>query len=114
MEKGSNKIFIIIRLVLFFFLIFATIPSLSEEAWQTELHQIDREIQELKELKEKYESSAERNENNALRWQFRNETYKDARDAWDRAERDRAKVKELEEQITEREKKRAEIIRKHS
>lgn len=68
-------------------------------AWQEEVKKIDRQIYELQELQEKLRASAQRSVNNAMRWQFQNENYMDARRAWDKAAADKQKIQEIQDQI---------------
>lgn len=81
--------------------------------WQEEVKQIDTQIAQLQDLQEKYRSSARINANNAMRWQFQNESYLDARRAWDKAAQDKQKVQEIQDQIDDLQTRKTDILKKH-
>lgn len=81
--------------------------------WQDEVKQIDRQIEQLKDLQDRLRSDAQRNVNNAMRWQFQRENYLDARRAWDRVAADKQKIKELQDQIDDLEAKKQKILKEH-
>jgi len=81
--------------------------------WQEEVTSIDKQIEQLQDLQDRYKSSAERNVNNAMRWQFQNENYLDARRAWDQAAQQKQKIREIQDQIDDLKKKRNQILKEH-
>lgn len=74
------------------------------------MRQIDAQIAELNDLQERYRFGIEKNINNAMRWQFQNENYMDARRAWDKIAQDKKKIKEIQEQIDDLEDRKAKIL----
>lgn len=82
-------------------------------AWQDEVKQIDQQIQQLQDLQNKLRSNAQRNANNAMRWQFQRENYLDARRAWDHVAADKQKIKEIQDQIDDLETRRQNILKEH-
>lgn len=90
--------------------------GLSVEAksnWQEEVTQIEAQIEELKNRQEKYRSSATRNSNNAMRWQFQSENYSDARKAWGKVAQDKQKIEEIQDQINDLEAHKLQILQEH-
>ena len=81
--------------------------------WQDEVAEIDKQIGQLQDLQDRYKSSAERNVNNAMRWQFQNENYLDARRAWDQAAQEKQKIRELQDQIDDLRRRRDGILKEH-
>lgn len=86
---------------------------LASQSWQDEVAKYDREIGHLQDLQDRHRSSAERSVNNAMRWQFQNENYLDARRAWDKAAQDKQKIQEIQDQIDDLKNKRDELLKKH-
>lgn len=80
---------------------------------QEEIKQIDAQIEQLEDLQDKLRSSAQRNINNAMRWQFQNENYLDARRAWDRAASDKQKIQELQDQIDDLKARKQKIMQEN-
>lgn len=76
---------------------------------QEEIAQIDKQIVSLQDLQDSLRSSAQRNANNAMRWQFQKENYMDARRAWDQVASDKQKIQELQDQIDDLEAKKSEL-----
>lgn len=81
--------------------------------WQEDVKEIDTQIEELTSLKEKYQASMRRNTNNAMRWQFQKENYMDARRAWDQAAQEKQKIREIQDQINDLQKRKKSILQKH-
>ena len=77
---------------------------------EEEVAQIDRQIEQLEELQGQVRSNVQRNVGNAMRWQFQNENYLDARRAWDRAAADKEKIKELQDQIDDLKARKKKIL----
>lgn len=73
------------------------------------IEEIDEQIARRQELQDKYRASAQRNTNNAMRWQFQNENYLDARKAWDQVAKDKQNIEELQGQIDELEKRKKQL-----
>ncbi|NGX27356.1 MAG: hypothetical protein K940chlam6_01290 [Chlamydiae bacterium] len=86
---------------------------LAVASWQDDVKQIDQQIEDLKDLQGKLRSSAQRNTNNAMRWQFQSENYLDARRAWDRVAADKQKIQELQDQIDDLNAKKQNILQEH-
>ena len=81
--------------------------------WQEEVAGIDKQIGQLQDLQDRYKSSVERNINNAMRWQFQNENYLDARRAWDQAAQEKQKIREIQDQIDDLKRRRNQILKEH-
>jgi len=80
---------------------------------QEEVKQIDQQIENLQNLQDKLRSDAKRNTNKAMRWQFQNENYSDARRAWDQVAAAKQKIQELQDQIDDLEAKKQKILKEH-
>ncbi|NGX45297.1 MAG: hypothetical protein K940chlam2_00443 [Chlamydiae bacterium] len=93
-------------LILLPFVLFAQEETLPKEQ---EVQAIDKQIEELQDMKAKYTSSAKRNANKAMRWQFQKENYSDARRAWDLVARDKKIVEEIQVQIDDLEARKREL-----
>jgi DNA repair exonuclease SbcCD ATPase subunit len=91
----------------------ASLLFLAAANWQDEVKQIDRQIESLQDLQDKLRSNATRNANKAMRWQFQNENYSDARRAWDQVAEDKQKIQELQDQIDDLKAKRKKILDAH-
>lgn len=89
------------------------LTMIAAATWQEEVQQIDMQIQQLEEVQDRLKASAQRNVNNAMRWQFQNENYLDARRAWDRAAQEKQKIRELQDQIDDLKKRKEKLIREH-
>lgn len=89
----------------------AAAPSSS---WQTEVESIDRQIQELKELKRGYEGRALSNENQAEQLQFIQGELSNAKRYWKIAEDNRAIARKIQEDIEELEKRKAELLKENA
>jgi len=83
----------VLGLISFFLTLFTSLSP------QEEIAQIDKQIESLQDLQDSLRSSAQRNANNAMRWQFQKENYMDARRAWDQVASDKQKIQELQDQI---------------
>lgn len=81
--------------------------------WKQEVAEIDQEIAQLQDVQEQLRSKARRNVNNAMRWQFQNENYLDARRAWDQAAQQKQKIQELEDEIQGLKARRETILKEH-
>ncbi len=86
---------------------------LSSVNWQDEVKQIDQQIEDLKDLQDRYYSSARRGTNNAMRWQFQSENYLDARRTWEKVAQDKQKIKEIQDQIDDLKNRKQEILKEH-
>jgi Asp-tRNA(Asn)/Glu-tRNA(Gln) amidotransferase A subunit family amidase len=86
---------------------------LASQPWENEIAKYDKEIDYLQDLQGMYRANAERNVNNAMRWQFQNENYLDARQAWDKAAQDKQKIREIQDQIDDLKNKKSELLKKH-
>ncbi len=81
--------------------------------WQQEVEALDAQIEELIEEKEGAESRAIRHEDEAMRWQFQERRFSDAREAWRKADIEREKEQEIQEEIGTLKKKREQILKAH-
>ncbi len=89
-------------------------PPPSDSAdWQSQVTDLDKRIKSLQELKGRYEGSALRHENNAMRWQFEDEYKLEARRAYSQAEFDREVARKIQSQIDDLNAQRAEILQQH-
>ena len=86
---------------------------LSTANWQQEVAEINKQIEQLQDLQDRYKSQTERNVNNAMRWQFQNENYLDARRAWDQAAIQKQKIREIQDQIDDLRSRRNQILQEH-
>lgn len=80
---------------------------------KTELQQIDKEIEELQDLKNRYKASAARHEDEAIRWQFQQNLKQEARRAYQQADLDREMVKKIQVRIDYLEARKAQLIKEH-
>lgn len=107
-----------------FFCLLATVflicignPLFSDEQglpdWKTEIQEIDVQIQDLTELRNRYRASAARKEDEANRWQFKSGEFNETRRAWQGAEEDRKKAQLLQEEIDALEQKKQKILKLH-
>jgi len=90
-----------------------TPQGFAQSSSQDEMAKIDAQIEELKDLQDKYRSSMKRHADNALRWQFQNENYLDARRAWDQAAQDKQKIQEIQDQIDDLENRKKKLAEEH-
>lgn len=97
------------KLSIFFLLILAQ----GQVSWQEEVKQIDQQIENLGDLQDRYRSSATRHTNNAMRWQFQNENYLDARRAWDQVAQDKQKIREIQDQIDDLNARKQQLLQEH-
>lgn len=81
--------------------------------WQDELNQINSHITQLEELQDKLRSRAQKNANNAMRWQFQSENYRDARRAWESAAQDKQKIEEIQTQLDILQQRKQRILKEH-
>jgi hypothetical protein len=81
--------------------------------WQDEVSEINHQIEQMEDLQRKLRSRVERNVNNAMRWQFQNENYLDARRAWDKAAVDKQKILEIQDQIHDLNKRKSTLLKEH-
>ena len=82
-------------------------------AWQEDVKEIDQQIEQLQGLQEKYRWNMQRNVNNAMRWQFQNQNYLDARRAWDQAAQEKQKIQEIQDQIDDLTARKKQILQEH-
>ena len=95
------------------FIKFGILFFLTIASWQDDVKQIDKQVEDLGDLQDKLRSNAQRNTNNAMRWQFQSENYLDARRAWDQVAADKQKIQELQDQIDDLNAKKQKILREH-
>ena len=86
---------------------------IASATWQEEVAGIDKQVGQLQDLQDRYKSSANRNVNSAMRWQFQNENYLDARRAWDQAAQEKQKIREIQDQIDDLRRRRDQILKEH-
>jgi hypothetical protein len=108
------------KLVIALLSLFSTLAPLGiaqaagvQKSWQQELADINREQEQLNDLKNRYKASADRHDNNAMRLQFDSEFTLDAR--YERRLADQARLKqiEIELQIYELEQRKAQLLKAH-
>ena len=83
------------------------------EDWQEELKQIDRETDQLKDLKNRYKASAARHEDEAIRWQFQQHLKQESRRAYREADLDREMEQQIQARIDYLDARKAEILKEH-
>ncbi len=93
--------------------ILATLLLTTSYTWQDQVKEIDQVIQELEGQKESYRRKAQKNTNNAMRWQFQRNNYMDARRAWDKVVESKQKMVEIQDQIDDLKARKKVIIKKH-
>ncbi len=93
------------------FFLFVCILGNSNQAMdsRTELQTIEKEICELQEAEEQLQSDIRRKANDAMRWQFQNENYLEARRAWDEIAVGKQKIGEIQERIQQLETRKKEL-----
>ena len=82
-------------------------------SWQDEVQQIDQQVEQLEDLQDRLRSKARKNVNNAMRWQFQNENYLDARRAWDKVAQYKQKIQEVQDQIDDLKKRKNSLLQEH-
>lgn len=92
-------------------LIFLTL--IADGAWQDELQKIDSQVSQLEELQERLRKDAQKNSNNAMRWQFQGENHRDARKAWDRAAQEKQKIEEIQGHLDTLKERKRKILQEH-
>lgn len=111
----ANLIFVLFNLLFFSLNGFSAESSSSEvqietaKDWQEELKLIDTEIKQLEDLKTRYNASAARNQDNALRWQFNQK--QEAKRASKQADLDRQMVEQIQKRLDYLESKKAQILK---
>ncbi len=81
--------------------------------WGQEVQQIDRELEQLKDLKNRYKASAARHEDEAIRWQFEQNLKQESRRAYRQAELDREMEQQIQSRIDYLQAKREQIVKEH-
>jgi len=94
-------------------ILLSLLPLVANPTPQEEVREIEQQIADLEDLQEKYRSKASRDANNAMRWQFQNENYMDARRAWDQVAEDKQKIQEIQDQIDDLEARKKKIQKEH-
>ncbi len=94
-----------------FGLFFLTLVANAE--WQDELQKIDRQIGQLEELQQRLRSDAQKNANNAMRWQFQSDQHREARRAWDRAAQEKEKIEEIQGHLDKLKARKQTILQEH-
>ncbi len=92
-------------------LIFLTL--IADGAWQDELQKIDSQMYQLEQMQERLRKDAQKNSNNAMRWQFQSENHRDARKAWDRAAQEKQKIEEIQGHLDTLKERRTKIMQEH-
>jgi hypothetical protein len=90
------------------FFAFSTIP-----AWRQEIQNIEKQIQELTEMKRGYEARALRHEDQAQRLQFRQNEQLTVRKHWQLADENREIAKRIQLDIDQLEARKQAILREH-
>lgn len=86
---------------------------IAEPTWQDQLDAINSELAELKDQQQKSQSRINKKKNDAMRWQFQNNNYIDARRAWDQIAREKEILQKIEERIDQLQSQKQEILKKH-
>lgn len=92
---------------------FNALQAQETKDWQTELKEIDDEIDRAKDLKRRYESAAARYDDDGMRWQFQQDNKQEARRAFERAEQKRQAAQMLQARIDVLNARRAQILQEH-
>ncbi|MBI3237210.1 MAG: hypothetical protein HYZ48_05905 [Chlamydiales bacterium] len=96
---------------------FATEKAISQaespKNWQEELQEIDKEAEQLEDLKNRYKASAARHEDQAMRWQFEQNLKQEARRASKQADLDRQMIEQIQARLDHLQARKAEILKKH-
>lgn len=80
--------------------------------WQEELKQIDEEVEQLEDLKNRYRASETRHRDEASRWQFQN-LKQESRRAYQQADLDREMQNQIQKRIDYLQTRREEILKEH-
>lgn len=78
---------------------------------QAELSQIDQELEQLEDLKNRYRASAARKEDEATRWQFEQDLKQEARQAQRQAALDREMERQIQLRIDFLQARKAELLK---
>jgi hypothetical protein len=82
--------------------------------WQVELRQIDAEIKQSEEVRDRYLAEARRAEDQGMRWQFMQNQKQEAKRAFQRAEDKKQAAQMLQARIDSLKTRRAQILQEHS
>jgi predicted ribosome quality control (RQC) complex YloA/Tae2 family protein len=85
----------------------------TQQNWQTELQQIDAEIRELQNEKNRFLSAARRYEHQGMRWQFQQSQTQEARRAFRMADIKREAANMVQARIDALNTRRAQILQEH-
>lgn len=78
---------------------------------QQQLEQIDEELKQLNDLKNRYKAAATRHEDEGIRWQFTQNQKQEAKRAFQRAEMERQMVNEIQIRIDYLEEQKALLLK---
>jgi cell fate (sporulation/competence/biofilm development) regulator YmcA (YheA/YmcA/DUF963 family) len=81
--------------------------------WQQELRQIDSEIKQCEELRDRYLAEARRAEDQGMRWQFMQNQKQEAKRAFQRAEDKKQAAQMLQTRIDSLNARRTQILQEH-
>jgi hypothetical protein len=81
--------------------------------WQNRLQELDKQIDDLSDLKRKHEAAAVRADDEGMRWQFQQNQKQEAKRAYQRADNHREIARKIQLQIDALKKEREQILLKH-
>jgi DNA repair exonuclease SbcCD ATPase subunit len=81
--------------------------------WRTELQQINAELKDLEDEKNRYLAAARRHEDDGLRWQFQQNEKQEARRAFERADIKRQAAQMLQGRIDALNARKMQILQEH-
>jgi DNA repair exonuclease SbcCD ATPase subunit len=82
--------------------------------WREELREIDKEIKNAEDLRDRYIAAARRAEDQGMRWQFMQDQKQEAKRAFEKADEKKRAAKMLEVRIEALKAKRDQILQEHS
>lgn len=106
--------------IFFFYLFFLSssflfaVESVPEIDPKKEMSEVQRKIDELRNLQDKYRSQVQKNLNNAMRWQFQSENHREARRAWEDAAEQKKKIEEMDHHIETLERRKKQLLKNHA
>jgi DNA repair exonuclease SbcCD ATPase subunit len=82
--------------------------------WREELREINEEIKNAEDLRDRYLAAARRAEDQGMRWQFMQDQKQEAKRAFERADEKKKAAKMLEARIKTLKARRDQILQEHS
>jgi hypothetical protein len=81
--------------------------------WREELKQIDEEIKQSEDLKNRYLAEARRAEDKGMSWQFQQDQKQEAKRAFERADQKKQAAEMMQARIDQLKARRAQILQEH-